>query len=141
MKLKGFDKLLRKMDRLPRKGARTANRKATGAGTKVLLAGVKAEVPVQEGLLKKMQASKVTSRGTRASGTVGADVAKLKAADAQGKRPTNIDWLVEFGHDTAEGDFVPPSGYMRRGSSAAMPAAEAAYEAKMKQEIEKEAMK
>lgn len=139
--MKGFDKLLRKMDGLTKQGAKRANRKATRAGTTVLLRAVRTATPRDEGLLRRMQASKLTSRGSSAAGIVGADVDKLKAAEASGNRPSNIDWLVENGHVAPNGTFIPPSGYMRRAAATAMPAAESAYRSKLAQEIEQEAMK
>lgn len=139
MKLKGFDKLQRKLERLERRGAKSAMRKATRAGTTVLLKAVRAATPKDEGLLRKMQASKVSGRGLSMAGIVGADVDKLKAAESTGQRPSNIDHLVEYGHTAPDGTFIPPSGYMRRAADSAMPAAEAAYRNKLAQEIEREA--
>lgn len=139
--VKGVDKLLKKLDRLERKGARSALRKATSAGTTVLRAAVKSGAPVDEGLLKKAEDSKVGGRGLQLYGIAGANVAKLNA-DAQasnGKRPTNIDWLVENGHVTPGGKFVPPSGFMRRAAASATPAAEARFVDKLATEIEREA--
>ena len=142
LKIKGMDKLLKKLARLEKGGARRAMRKATVAGTTVLRTAVRAAVPVDEGLLKKATSSRVSGKGNRMTGRVGADVAKLKSANASdSSRPTNIDHLVEFGHVGPDGSFVPPSGYMRQSSAAAMPAAEAKYVSKLAEEIEREAMK
>lgn len=141
--MRGFDQLHKKLARLARSGAKSgaarAQRKAVRAGTTVLAKAVRAAVPTDEGVLKRMQASRVSGRGLRASGRVGADVDKLKAAESEGKRPSNIDWLVEEGHVAPDGTFVPPSGYMRRAAASAMPAAMAAYAAKLAEEIEREA--
>ncbi len=139
--MKGFDKLQRKLRDLPRRGAKTAMRKATRAGTTVLLRAVRSGTPKDEGFLRRAQASKITGRGTFMAGIVGADVDKLKAAEAGGTRPSNIDHLVEFGHTAPDGKFIPPSGYMRRAADTAMPAAESAYRNKLAIEIEREAMK
>ena len=113
VKTKGFDQLLRKFVNLPRKGARRANRAATRAGPAILLRAVKNAVPVDKGILKRQQTSKITGRGYRLTGFVGADVAQLEADE---KRPTNIDWLVEQGHTTPGGTFVPPSGVVLQRS-------------------------
>lgn len=137
--MKGFDSLLKKLYGLEKKGAGSAMRKAMRAGTSVLLKAVKAATPKDEGLLRKMQASKVYGRGLSLAGLVGADVDKLEAAGAAGTRPSNIDWLVEQGHVTPGGKFVPPSGYMRRAADTAMPAAEAAYINRLRAEIDREA--
>lgn len=139
IKKKGFDKLMKKLGRLEKTAAKRAQRKATRAGTSVLLKAVKAATPKDEGLLRKMQASKVTTRGMTAFGAVGADVDKLKAAEASGSRPSNIDYLVEQGHVTPDGKFVPPSGYMRRAADGAMPKAEDVYLLTLQKEIEAEA--
>src|SRR5690606_8106938 len=138
VKTKGFDKLLRKLNALSKTGARRAQRKAVRAGTAVLLKAVKAATPKDEGVLRRAQASKVTGRGLSIAGIVGADVAKLEADE---RRPSNIDWLVEEGHVAPDGTFVPPSGYMSKASAEAMPRAEAAYRAKLAEEIEREAAK
>lgn len=136
--VKGLEKLLKKLDRLEKQGATRAMRKATRAGTTVLGRAVKASTPVDEGNLKRAQATKVSGRGLSMSGRAGADVGKLEADE---RRPTNIDWLVEYGHVAPDGTFIPPSGYMRRAETSAMPAAEAAYIAKLTAEIEREALK
>lgn len=137
IRVKGAEQLIAKLQKLERVTARAANRKATRAGTAVLAKAVKAETPVDEGMLKRSQTSKVTSKDLFAVGTVGADQDKLNSAHEEDKdRPTNIDWLVEYGHVAPDGRFVPPSGAMRRASAAAMPEAEAKYIAVLKAEIE-----
>jgi hypothetical protein len=140
MQIKGADKLLAKLNRLPRVGGKRALRKAAQAGVTVLGKAVKREVPVRKGLLKRAETTKVSLKGLRAWAGAGADVAKLNAdaQSSQGKRPTNIDWLVEFGHMTPDGTFVPPSGAMRRAESA-LPDAEAKFVSKLASEIEREA--
>lgn len=132
MKIKGADKLMKRIERLEKKDAKNAMRAAIRAGTAIILKAVKAATPVDEGVLRRMQTSKVKLRGLGGFGVVGADVAKLRG-DA--KRPSNIDHLVEYGHTTPEGKVVPPSGYMRKASEQAMPAAEAAFIAKLKEKI------
>lgn len=139
IKTRGLDALLRKLDRLPKTGAKRAMRKAVRAGTTVLLKAVRQSTPKDEGVLRKMQASKVYGRALSFMGIIGADADKLnEKLDA---RPSNIDWLVEEGHTTPGGTFVPPSGYMSRASREAIPPAHAAYTAKLKAEIEREAAK
>lgn len=138
VKVKGFDRLLNKLQGLERAGARRAQRKAIRAGTKVLLKAVKAATPVDEGVLRRMQTSKVYGKGLNLAGIVGADADKLATDE---KRPSNIDWLVEEGHIAPDGTFVPPSGYMRKASAEAMPQAEAVYRQTLAAEIEKEASK
>lgn len=134
IKTKGFDKLLKKLAGMDRKVARPALRKAIRAGTTVIGKAVKAAVPVDEGVLKKATATKVSGRGLAMSGRAGADVAKLEADE---RRPSNIDWLVEEGHVTPDGVFVPPSGHMRRAADSSLPHAQAVVEQKLAQEIEK----
>jgi HK97 gp10 family phage protein len=136
VKMRGFDKLLKKLNRLAKSDARAAQRKATRAGTSVLLKAVRAETPKDDGALRRAQTSKVVAKGTGASGIVGADVAKLESDE---RRPSNVDWLVEYGHVAPDGTFVPPSGHMRRAADQAMPQAEAAYVARLKSEIERAA--
>lgn len=136
--MKGFDKLTKKLNHLHRYAARRAMRKATRAGTTVLLKAVRAATPKDEGILRKAQSSKIHGRKSNIAGIVGADVAKLEADE---RRPSNIDWLVEEGHVAPDGTFVPPAGYMKRASAEAMPRAESAYRAKLAEEIEKEAAK
>lgn len=134
IKTKGFDKLMKKLRGMDRKVARPALRKAIRAGTNVIGKAVKASVPVDEGVLKKATATKVSGRGLSLSGRVGADVAKLEADE---RRPSNVDALVEYGHVTPEGKFVPPSGHIRRAADSSLPRAEAIVEQKLAQEIEK----
>jgi hypothetical protein len=143
MKVKGADQLLRRLDNLTKQGASRALRKATRAGTTVLGKAVRQAVPVDKGLLKKAETTKVTAKRNRAWGGAGADVAKLneQAESSAGKRPTNIDHLVESGHVAPDGTFVPPSGFMRRAAATAMPAAEAAFSNKLASEIEREALR
>lgn len=161
--VKGAQQLQKKLDALAKQGAKRAMRKATTAGATVLLRAAREEVPVHEGLLKKAQDKKVTTKNNVAAGIVGGNVAKMKAdAEASGKpnrgavaravhavvhgkgkdqflRPANIDWLVNNGHVTHEGQVVPPNPYLQRAAAAAMPEAERAYAAKLAAEIEKEA--
>lgn len=142
IKIRGAQKLLKKLDYLEKKGARRALRKAVSAGTTVLKQGVREETPVDKGYLRKAQDSKVSGRGLSLSGKVGANVAKLNEESSQDAgRPTNIDHLVEFGHANTDGSFTPGSGYMRRAAAKSMPAAEARFTEKLAEEIEKEAMR
>jgi hypothetical protein len=120
-KIKGLKQLQAKLDRLEKRHSKAAMRKGIRAGTAVMLKAVKAETPKDEGALRKMQASKVIGKGGVFGGIVGADVAKLESDE---RRPSNIDYLVEYGHVTPDGVFVPPSGHMRRAAAAAMPKAE-----------------
>lgn len=138
----GFAAMKKKLDRLSKQGARRALRKATRAGTNVLLAAVKTTVPRDEGLLAKMEASKVTTKGGIAGGIVGADRAKLNAAEeahGDAHRPSTLDHLVEFGHVAPDGRMIPPRGYMRRAADASMPTAEKTFIDRLAAEIESEA--
>lgn len=132
MKIKGAEKLMKRLQRLEKKDAKNAMRAGLRAGTAIILKAVKAATPVDEGVLRRMQASKVRLKGLGGLGIVGADVAKLRG-DA--KRPPNIDHLVEYGHVMPNGAFAPPTGYMRKASEQAIPAAEAAFIAKLKEKI------
>jgi hypothetical protein len=134
IKTKGFDKLLKKLAGIDKKVARPALRKAVRAGTSVIGKAVKAEVPVDEGVLKRATATKVSGRGLSLTGRAGADVAKLEADE---RRPSNVDQLVEGGHITPDGVFVPPSGHMRRAAESALPRAEVVVEQRLAQEIER----
>jgi HK97 gp10 family phage protein len=134
IQIKGAEKLQKKLDQLAKKDARKALRAATRAGTAALLKGVKREVPVDEGDLKRAQTSKVTGRGSNLNGIVGADVAKLKDGESKG-RPSNIDHLVEFGHVATDGTFVPPSGYVRRGSAQSLPTAQQKFASVLKDKL------
>ncbi len=141
IKIKGAEKLMKKLRRLERSGARRALRNATRAGTAVILKAVRKEVPTDEGLLKKAQTSKIIGRGMNMGGIVGADVAKLASdAAADASRPTNIDHLVNFGHVAPDGKIIPPNGYMQRATSA-MPAAESRFVEVLAAGIEREAMR
>jgi HK97 gp10 family phage protein len=136
--VRGADKLLAKLDKLAGPVARRALRNATRAGTRVLVQAVKAAAPVDEGKLKRAQSSSIVGRGLSLGGVVGADAAKLKSDNqANPDRPTNIDHLVEEGHVTPDGRFVPPAGYMRRAAAASMPAAEQAFTDRLRSEIER----
>ena len=144
--IKGFERLQKQFNRLPRSGARRVLTKATRAGTAVILKVVRENTPKDKGVLRKMQTSKVAGRGLRKFGVVGADVKKLQAAAAldpslPAQRPSNIDHLVEFGHTTPEGKFVPPSGHMRRSAEIAIPQAERRFIDVAELEIEREAMR
>ena len=146
VEIKGMDKLKKKLERLERRGAKAVVRKAARAGGTVLLRGVRSSVPVNEGLVKKMMALKVSNRGLSATSIVGADVARLQNAanapeESPEHRPSNIDHLLEYGHVNRDGSFTPPTGFMRYAADATMPAAEAAYTSKLASEIEREAMR
>lgn len=138
VKMKGFDELVALLKKWPKSQGRKALRKAINNGTAELRKAVKAGTPVDQGVLNRAQDSKVSVKGERGYGIVGANVDKLKAASAADPaRPTNIDWLVENGHVAPNGTFVPPSGFMRRAAREAMPAAEARAIAVLKTEIDK----
>lgn len=144
IEIQGMERLKKKLNRLERRSAKAVVRKSARAGGAILLKGVRASVPVNEGLVKKMMTLKVSNRGLSATSIVGADVAKLQnAANAPEEspefRPSNIDHLLEYGHTNPDGSFTPPTGFMRYAADAYMPAAEAAYVAKAASEIEKEA--
>ena len=134
--LTGDKRLQKQLDRLSDKAAKRALRKATRAATTVLGKAVRRETPKDEGVLKKAQTTQVTSKGFNARGKAGADYSKFK-----GQRPSNIDWLIEFGHVSRDGTFVPPHGGMRRAEASAMPQALATYAAKLEAEIMAEASK
>lgn len=146
IKIKGFERLQRQFDNLEKKAAKRVLNKSMRRATAVILKTVRASTPKDEGLLRKMQTSKIGGKGLRKFGVVGADVSKLEAAAAgqegmPGYRPSNIDWLVENGHVTPEGKFVPPSGHMRRAADEAIPRAEKVFVDTAELEIEREAMK
>lgn len=141
VKAKGFEQLKRKLDRLEKKAARRVNRRAIRSATAVLLKAVKKATPKDEGVLRRMQTSKVFGKGLSLSGIVGADVTKLQEAESSGQRPSNIDWLVEEGHVAPDGTFVPPSGHMRRAQAEATPRALAVYRQKLAEGIEQELSK
>ena len=140
--IKGDKALSRQLSNLGNKGAKRVLRRATRSATAVLAKAVKSEVPNDEGKLARAQGSKVFGRGLSMQGIVGADVDKLKAANGEDKNyPTNIDHLVNFGHVTPDGKFIPPNGYLQRGAAKGMPAAEAKYVATIASGIEQEAMR
>lgn len=141
IQLKGFEQLLGRLERLEKAGAKRAMRRAMQKATAVLLKEVKAQVPVDEGLLKRAQTSKLAGRGLVIRGIVGANVAKLKEYDAAAQRPTNIDWLVEYGHVTEDGRVIPGNGFMRRAAQNASATAYATLVTVLAAEIEKEATK
>lgn len=137
-KIQGADKLLRKLVRLqhPTRPLRAATR----AGVAVLGKAVRREVPRRSGLTKKAETTKVSVKGLRAWAAAGADVGKLKtqASDSKGRRPSNIDWLIEYGHVAPDGTFIPPNGFMRRAAGT-MPQAERVFVDRLASEIEKQA--
>jgi HK97 gp10 family phage protein len=139
VKVQGLDKLRKKLQRLEKKAAKRAVRKAIRAGTTIVAKAVKREAPVDEGLLKAAQTSKVSAKGNRAAGVIGADQKRLDAETSYSGRPSNINWLVEFGHVAPDGTVIPPSGYHRRAEAASLPRAAQAITAKLAEEIEREA--
>jgi hypothetical protein len=141
-KIQGFDALKRKLLKLEKKAARTALRKATNAGTAVLLDAVKQTVPREHGIVAKMMDKKTSAKRMTAFGVVGANVAKLEAADgAEGDahRPSNIDHLLEEGHVTPDGTLVPPTGFMRRAADSSKATAERVFLDTLESEITKAA--
>lgn len=145
VKIKGFERLQKQFDRLEKKSARRVLNKSMRRATAVILGAVKDGTPKDKGILRKMQTSKVGGRGLRRFAVIGADVSKLEAAAAvdeslAGHRPSNIDWLVENGHTTPEGKFIPPTGYMRKAADEALPRAEKVFVDTAELEIEREAM-
>lgn len=137
LQMKGFKELQKILQTYEKKTAKAAMRKAVRAGTTIIKSAIKAETPVDEGLLKKAQDMKVGNKGDNFYGVAGADVAKLKTAhEADHDRPTNIDHLVENGHVAPDGRFVPPSGYMRRAAAEALPVANDKVESVLRASIE-----
>jgi hypothetical protein len=134
IKVKGADRLLKKLKRLEKKDAAAAQRKAAAAGGRAMAKVIRPEVPKDEGVTRKATTFKTVGRGRNAGAIAGADMAKLTEGEA---RPSNVDHLLEYGHVTPEGIFVPPSGYFRRTAPQATAAGEAAYIAKLSDEIGK----
>jgi len=136
LQMKGFTQTLATLRTLQKKTAKAAMRKAVRAGTTIIKAAVKADMTVDKGLLKKAEDMRLVTNGMRFIGVAGANKAKLEAAHTIDGRPTNIDWLVNFGHVAPNGRFVPPSAHTYEAGDAAQPAAQARMEQVLTETIE-----
>lgn len=153
IEIKGMKQLIKKLDRVTGSAARRITRAAVKAGGNVLLRAIKPATPKDQGVLRRAQTVKLSGkRRTNARAVVGAEVTKMtvgtgrKSTSERSKgaeivkqiRPSNLDWLVEYGHVTPGGIFVPPSGRLRQTAEQAMPRAQEAAVARLREELEQE---
>jgi hypothetical protein len=138
--IKGADRLIKKLKALgSEKTARRIMRRVTNAATTPLLQAVRAEIPVDEGSLKKSIAKKVIGRRMRYNGIVGSDISRL---DEDGKEiAARHLHLVEEGFEAVNGKVIPGQFPLRRGQENAKARVASVYESKLADEIDKEAAK
>lgn len=156
VKITGDKRLMRMLQELPRRPATAANRRAVALATTPILQAVKSECPVDQGDLRRAQTKKITSRGGRANGIVGADANYTAAAGTGGKLtkdeaaahkagggelkvPSKYDHLVAFGHATRGGGQTTPNPYIQRGWDESIGTAQAKFEAELAAGIEQAA--
>lgn len=158
IKIIGDKRLLKKLRELRKRVQNKVNRRAVNLATTILVREAKAQAPVEDGDLKKSLTKKVYNRGMRASGIVGADRnyvivngrkanardvydgrrRKAEFRDAQIKRPSNYDHLVEFGHVGPGGQMVPAHPFLRPAFESSIDGAANKYESELAAGIEKE---
>jgi HK97 gp10 family phage protein len=137
MELRGERELIRQLKHLAEKGVKRASRKAVNAAGTPILKAIRSRCPAEEGEMKKCLAKKVITRDKRFDVIVGCDTKKLRTIP----RPSNVDYLVEFGHTAPDGTVTPPHPFVRPGAAESESAALSAYTAKLATEIENEAEK
>ena len=101
-----------------------------------MVLGVKAEVPVDTGTLKKSIDQKVYGRGDKVTGIVGSNMAMMGADGEPAARHLH---LVEFGFMHEGGQVVAGQAPLRRGREAAASEIASTYERKMAEGAEKAA--
>jgi HK97 gp10 family phage protein len=138
LSLTGNKALEKQLKTLGERVAKKHLRRAATAAVAPMRKAVKSKVPVDTGALKRSIASKVTQRGLYVNGMVGSDVAQQ---DESGEPAARHLHLTEFGFQHANGSTVAGSAPLRAGHAASVGQAQATYEAKLKDGIEKEAMK
>lgn len=125
-----FGTLLYILEKLPRKVAAPITRSAVRGGAAVMSNTIKLFVPVEYGLLKGTQGYKVRTLKTASMGWVGSVVEKMKEKHFARERPTNIDYLANYGHIAGisthplappPGTYVPGAFYMNVASGVGMP--------------------
>ncbi len=135
--IQGDKKLIRKLDRLERRTARSIKRKGLRAGSSVLLKAVRKAAPRDTGNLRKSMTRKFKTYGGR---NVIVIVGPAWPKGAHGH-------LVEFGtkpRATRAGQStgsMPANPFFEKAIRASLPAVNVAMTRKMKEEIEKEALK
>ena len=137
-KVTGAAALEKKLKALAYEGSKKANRRAVNAGTTPLLRAVKAATPTDSGSLRRAMTKKVSGKGYAVNGKVGA---ARDYVGPDGQQPAHYLHLVELGHIAEDGTAVPPAAPLRKGYDSGVGPARAAYQAKLKDQIEKEAMK
>lgn len=123
IKIKGADRLLKRLADAP-KEARKAQRKATTVAGRAMAAELRPYVPVDEGILRKATSFKTFGKGDSMTAIAGADLKKLTPDKS---RPSNVDYLVEFGHVSPNGIFIAPRPYLRNHAAAINQAGLSAY--------------
>lgn len=122
--------------------AKRLMRKGIASAGQVVVKAAKSNVPKDTGTLKKSIKKKVIGKGFGMSCLVGADAKVL--GPYKGKRqliPSYYDHLVEFGFQMPDGKTVPAHSFLRKGFNESKKAAQAAFESKLKEAIEREAAK
>jgi HK97 gp10 family phage protein len=139
IEIKGLAELLKKLQRLGSSTtAKKVQRKAIRAGTNPLLAADRANIPVDQGDLRRAQIKKIVVNNFTCVGMVGTDTDYV---GSDGSKPGKYDHLVEYGHVNPDGTVTPPNPYMRTTADQSLGAAQEAYIEKLAEEIEAEARK
>lgn len=141
--MKGEKALIKKLERLgDRRKLRKVIRRATNAAAQVVTKSVRGFWPEATGLSKRSVTKKVIKTKSGFSAIIGVDKnAQGVTEDGRPHVPSNIDHLVEFGYQLADGTTVPAVAPLRRGYDAAAGAAEVRFAQKAAEDIEKEATK
>lgn len=143
--LKGEKALLKKLKRLSnRRAIKKVVRQATNAAGQEVVKGVRriwnAEAK-DTGLSARSVTKKIISTKAGFEAIIGIDKEAVGVARGKTHVPSNIDHLIEFGYQHANGTTVPAVAPLRRGYEASKDAAMAKFQDKATQAIEKEAAK
>ncbi|MCE9553424.1 MAG: HK97 gp10 family phage protein [Planctomycetes bacterium] len=144
LKMTGDKRLMKKLEHLAsQKAAKRMLRTSVNAAATPIVKAIRSQEPVRTGLLKKAIKKKVV-RGRNEFGytaIMGADANVQGEINGKPYKPANIDHLVEFGAQLANGTTIPAQAPLQKGFDAGVGAASNAFNAKLKQKLEAEAKK
>lgn len=138
LQIKGDKKLMKMLRDLPQAVDNKVNRRAVNKAATPILQETRAQVPVDDGDLRRAQIKKITSRKGQCDGIVGSD---KDYVGEKGEQPYRYDHLVHDGHHDPDGTVVPPNPYLQRAWDNSIGDALDVYESELAGGIESEAEK
>ena len=144
IQLAGDKKLLKKLRKLGPKIEAKVLRQSLNAAATPVVKTARAEVSVDEGLLKKAIGKKTkVKKGTGFGSTRVGARSNIVGTDEDGNRkePWRYSHLVELGHINADGTHTPPRPFLRPAGENTKDAQLAAMKDKLASGIRKEALR